>query len=296
MNSARIEGRSLQPVSAVSELKSKYVRQVEDHDFNDSRLIRKLGSLSNNELTLTSEVAVESDHTAQLRHIDNFERSRQESRTGVTFGQLALESSVALQKVEHVAVKYTNPTLAAREFVATNALSYFDLNSFTPLGFIQNNNDIGMITRYKHEIQTLDNTLWSEEEFDHEKKRQRALARTGVWLATLHANNFVHGDAQPKNIAFDSKEEPFYMDLETASQHHQNALSLRDGIVGDFTDFAAHQIRPLPKQEINDILIPTYMDTYQDLALNPVVRSVDLDSIADTPITPLARFAPKESA
>jgi tRNA A-37 threonylcarbamoyl transferase component Bud32 len=296
MNSARIEGRILQPVSTVSELKSKYVRQVDDYDFNDSRLIRKLGSLGDNELSLSSRVSVEPDNTAQLVEIDAFDMSRQESRTGVKFGQLALDSTVGLQKVEHVAVKYTNPTLASREFVATNTLSGTGLNTFTPLGFIKNDTDTGIVSRYQHEIQTLDNSLWSEEEFARTAKRQRALARTGVWLATLHAHNFVHGDAQPKNVAFDSREQPFYIDLETASQHHQNALTLRDGIIGDFADFTTHQIHQLPKDEINTILIPSYMDTYQNLAENPVIRSVDLDSIADSAITPLARFAPKESA
>lgn len=232
----RISGEELQSIDTVSAVNARHLDPAKyEASFEASRLKSKLGSLRPGELYLDPNEFSALDVAggglrATLTALDgDFSKTRKQSRTDVRFAQLVLEDDIRGQHAELVAVKYTRAPLAAREFAATcfmnaSGLSGIRANaSFTPLGFVNNpekstarNPVIGMITKYEHNVLTLDRVFWDRERQATPEEVQHAFGIAAVWLADLHANGFGHGDAQAKNVAHDNTTQPRYVDLETA--------------------------------------------------------------------------------
>jgi hypothetical protein len=276
----QISGEMLQPIEDVSVLGGKHSNPDRyAASFAAPRLKSKLGSLQPNELCVVdagfTAIDIGEDTTADLIDLgDEFAHARGQSRTEVRFAQLVLEDEIVGQKAELVAVKYTDPALAAREFAAMNRVNAviphpFAQSSFRPLGFVNNAEQseklkrpvIGLITDYEHEVLTLDRVFWNRGATPEPQVVMHVLGRAAAWMATLHAAEIAHGDAQPKNIAEGNVRAPRYVDLESAVN-----LSVKEGVLnkalaqalvredletflthleGDYTDFVSeHFARP----------------------------------------------------
>lgn len=255
----RISGEPIQDIDWVSSLKPKYMRE-RTGDFSDSRLANKLGSLSVKIFVAVPEVLDGIDHkeieTVDIVCMPELGKGRHESRTGVAFGQLVIERTHNHLKPisELVAAKYTNPNLAAREFAANRVFAkrLGEKSVYVPLGFMKDTNrpssyNTALVTRYQHEATTLDSVFWNENASSEERLAHAALA--GVWLGRLHDASLAHGDAQAKNIAFGSDNEPHYPDLETASDLVGLGRSLPSVQLSDIDDFLKFQEKPINDEE-----------------------------------------------
>lgn len=229
-NDLVMHGRHIQPVEEVSTLRGDKYLRTRSGDFTDSRLMAKLGSLAENHLVLlppeVSSIDLKGNkHRIKLKEKKGLEKGRQNSVHNVQFGQLVIESDAGHPITEQVAVKYMHPTRTVREFGASRELNNrFGKNlSFTPLGFIKDDEGkIGYISRYEHNVISLDNILWNP--YATQEKRLGALAFAGAWMATLHDKDLLHHDAQAKNIAFSSMYNPRYPDLETMTDMNHGSL------------------------------------------------------------------------
>lgn len=75
---------------------------------------------------------------------------------------------------------------------------------------------------------SLDNILWRKE--SSAKKRLGVIAFAARWMAELHNQRIIHGDAQAKNIAYNPQGDNRYPDLEKtydASNHTLDPLTNR---------------------------------------------------------------------
>lgn len=279
-----IQGEPIQGVESLSVLDGKkYVREREGN-FTDSRLKSKLGSMAVNHLALlpleVSGIETSADGTRDDIHltiIPGLELGRQKSRSVVKFGQLYIDNNLDKPITEIVAVKYVHPIPAIREMNASLAVDrrFNQRLTYDPLGFIKHpDGKVGYITRYEHDVVSLDNILWNDQSTP--EQRDQAMARAAIWMAKLHSVGIIHGDAQAKNIALDSAQLPHYIDLEGATDVEYGALdsttkrlldignlfdpdSMKLGVSDDeimhFTDnYMDSQYGPLPPLEVEDIL------------------------------------------
>lgn len=239
-----ISGTPIQEVESLTVLNGdKYIREREG-DFTDSRLKSKLGSIPVNQLILlppeVSGIKAPrngSGDDIHLTAIPGLELGRQKSRAEVKFGQLYIESDRIGPITELVAVKYVHPIPAIREMFASLAVNrrFGEQLAYDPLGFVKNpNGKVGYITRYEHHVTSLDNVLWSER--SSSEQRTRAMAKAAVWMASLHNKGIIHGDAQAKNIAFNSRGLPRYIDLEAASDIKHGRLDTDTKRLLDISD------------------------------------------------------------
>ncbi len=293
----RISKVVLQDITDVSVLSSRYDR-TRDKDFSDTRLARKLGTIAHGELLINQQYILldqNYDRDAKLLHIPELGKSRHESRLSVAFGQLVIRQPSREQVSELVAVKYTSSSQAAREYAATNTVRkrMSDGSAYTPLGFIKHNdrarNNTGLLTRYRHEVLTLDSVFWNDAATT--SQRLAATTHAALWLSMLHENDIAHGDAEPKNIAFSSDETPVYVDLETAHdlgdpQVFRSALEL-----SDISDFVRYQDQPLSPEELE-----LFIDTYLSSRSNNGVSTTMINEIAKKPLMPIHHFgSPKNT-
>ena len=122
---------------------------------------------------------------------------------------------------ELVAVKYIHPITASREFLAAKAVNerFGEHKVYTPLGFIRAENTaggaqrVGVLSRYEHNVNTLDNYLWNPNTPAETRRAMYQVA--GRAMAELHNHGFIHGDAQAKNFALDSRGTIRHLDTET---------------------------------------------------------------------------------
>lgn len=227
-----IHGTPVQEVASISVLdRKKYVRERAG-DFTDSRLKSKLGSAPVNELVLlppeisgikTPPNNIDSD--IHITIIPGLELGRKNSRSVVNFAQLYIDSHRNKPITEIVAIKYVHSIPAIREMHASLVVNRrFGLPlAYDPLGFIKHpDGNLGYVTRYEHNVVSLDNILWNA----HSTPPQlnQAMARSGFWMAELHNKGVIHGDAQAKNIALDSTGSPRYIDLEGAADMQHGPL------------------------------------------------------------------------
>lgn len=310
----QISGIPLQEVGTVSTLSEHHANPDRyTASFTASRLKSKLGSLDDNELSLVgsefSALPIIEGTTATLTDLgDDFAQTRGQSRTEVQFAQLVLEGETAGQKADIVAVKYNDPIHAAREFAAMCAVNAviahpYAQSSFRPLGFVQSADKsqpkrpvIGLITRYEHEVLTLDRVFWDREHMPTELEAQHALGCAAVWMARLHEHGIAHGDAQAKNIAEGNVSAPRYIDLEDAinlrNQKKQIDKDLaycrvRDDIEtfltrleGDYTDIIP---RYFAKPYVQ------HMQQAQKAHIGEITEA-EIIEIAQEPQKPIARF------
>jgi len=172
--------------------------------------------------TLAPDIAAGNEITAEFVDLtDVLGKTRQRSRTQVKFGQLVLSSPSQGPKTALVAVKYTSPTLAAREYGAMTAFNASSLGgegdvTFTPQGFMRGQDGkVGLVTSYKMDALTADTILW--EEGRSEQQIAAALSHAALSAAELHISGKTHGDFQPKNVAV-TLSGNWYTDLEGAAE------------------------------------------------------------------------------
>ncbi len=290
----RISETPLQDIQTVSVLSGRYDR-IRDKDFTDTRLARKLGTIAQNELLVAQEyvshVALDqgSDSVAELIHIPELGKSRHESRLAVAFGQLVIRQPHRERVSELVAVKYTSSSQAAREYAATNAVRkrIGDSYAYTPLGFVKRSgkphSSTGLLTRYRHEVLTLDGIFWND--MATQSQRLAATAHAALWLATLHEHDIAHGDAEPKNIALSSDEVPVYVDLETAHDLSDPQIFRPTLELDDISDFVRYQDQPLSPGELE-----LFSDTYLSSRKNPAISTKKIDEIHKKPLMPVHHF------
>lgn len=223
----KVSGETIQDIRTIHELNTnKYAQDPEKYaskEFRNERLIRKLGSLTAGELVLLpselSGLSVDSpaQEQATITRIGELEKGREHSRTEVAFGQLLIPQDDAHTIAAQVAVKYVHPITASREFTAARAVDarMKERRTYERLGFVRHNDGerIGIITRYEPEVHTLDNYLWNPDTPPEVRRQMFKLA--GRAIAELHNHNFIHGDAQAKNLAHDSLGNIRHLDTET---------------------------------------------------------------------------------
>ena len=270
----RVSQEPLQEVSSVGQFGYKYLRE-RGGDFYDSRLAAKLGSLAVGQLAIApvdiSRLIAEEGSQATLLRVPELEKTRHESRTAVQFGQLVVEGARRESQAELVAVKYTRPSLAGRELSATREVQkrLGPASAYEPIGFIgrEEKKDVGYISRYRHEVGTLDRVFWNREAT--EEQRLAAAGRAGVWLGMLHDSGLVHGDAEAKNIAHDNADNPVYPDLETMSEIPADIDEAYRRQVGDLSDFIRFHDCRLSREEF-EAFFETYIDTFSNCLVGVV--------------------------
>ena len=269
----RVTGTPIQTgLKTVSYLGSRYLRE-RTGDFTDSRLVSKLGSLSLTHLALLpqeiSKISLEEsdeDGSRQfdihLTEIQQLRAGRENSMHEVQFGQLHISSETTHPLTELVAVKYLNKGKAAVEMHAGRELNkrFGRTVSLQGVGFIRrpSSDEVGYLSLYNHSIVTLDNVLWNPEA--GETLREEAMGFAGLWLASLHNHNVAHGDAQAKNIAYDSTQMPRYVDLESASSFQPDDIGSREKRLEDVADFYNQTFMPQTSATEDEIFIESYLE------------------------------------
>lgn len=149
---------------------------------------------------------------------------REESQRAVKFGQLVMRSKSQGERTELVAVKLMPPQVAAREYHASEMIAdrlmdlYGRRTTFENLGFYRDKitKSIGLVTRYEHGVQSADGVMWNRQQMPSSDQVADVFRKAANSLADLHGEALAgHGDAQPKNIASDSRGARF-IDLEDA--------------------------------------------------------------------------------
>lgn len=144
---------------------------------------------------------------ARFTAIDEWADGREDSVHGVEFGQLQLTRSDDTETTVDVAVKpyHTWRKGAANELAAMLKVSELtSVNSFEPLGIINNGHKMAVLTRFEPSVVSLDNLNWRrsiEEPFSQTVDIVAALQKSALTLARLHQAGIIHGDAEIKNMA-----------------------------------------------------------------------------------------------
>ncbi|HYH75083.1 MAG TPA: hypothetical protein VD735_03930 [Candidatus Saccharimonadales bacterium] len=277
------------------------------NNFVSKDLVRRLGRMPSGAAWLVAEqfAAVDPEGaTAHINFIPQLGNGRRESRTGVQFGQMVTNSPSQKERAELVAVKPVSPYAAAREFGAMSVMNGLARlrpdgrgRSFTPLGFYRSpeGGQVSLITRYEHQVVTLDNLLWDESEKPISELRVRAaLSHTALALADAHASGFIHGDPQPKNIGTDNIGYR-YPDLEAASE-----FEVQPGVVDPF------RARRLIEEELDtalrtldgdytDLVPDSFAEIYHDnvaeaIPSEAILTTKDIIAIANRPQYPIHHY------
>lgn len=148
---------------------------------------------------------------AHFNEIGDLRLTREESNNGVLFGQLVLNNFEGEASTELVAVKpFKRPKEAAHEMGAMHAVNDLDPRrrtplSYEPLGFYKMpDGRTALITKYDHSVRTQDTIYWNPDREPSPAEVTRALNHGAFALGSLHHYGLTHGDAQVKNVAFDT--------------------------------------------------------------------------------------------
>ena len=262
----RAEGPAIQSIDSSSYLGGRYLRK-RTGDFCDTTLSAKLGSILVNHLALLQphvsgiDVDTTSVDSIALTAIPHLSDGRNNHSNDVEFGQLHRDSSEHPSTAELVATKYLHRLRVPREMHASLAINerFGEQLAFAPIGFVKRADaSIGYITRYEHSVITLDNVLWHPESV--REQRLNAMSRAGLWMAALHNHGIVHGDAQAKNIAFDSSNRPRYPDLERATDINHGLTDRETRRLLDITDLFNRTYMPRTSQEETVTFIDAYLE------------------------------------
>jgi len=133
--------------------------------------------------------------------------TREDSKQGVFFGELELVTGAGQACEEPVACK---PFTAREEAVH----EYASIKQVGKLGFVKPLDPVGiyvddegqpvLMTRFEDDLDTLDKIDWREagrQPSEGARDLFSALGRFALIFGRLHANGFVHRDAQAKNMA-----------------------------------------------------------------------------------------------
>lgn len=139
---------------------------------------------------------------------------REESQRHVKFGQLVLRSKSQGERMELVALKHVPPRIATREYHASEMIAdrlmnvYDRRTTFTDIAFYRDpiTKNIGTVSRYEHAVQSADGTMWDRQQMPSSDQVADVFRKAANSLSDLHGEALAgHGDAQPKNIASDSR-------------------------------------------------------------------------------------------
>lgn len=188
------------------------------------RLVRHLGK---NSIALDAEkyfMLPEKGLQATFIEREDFRYEREESRHQVLFGQLILNGPGIHELPDFIAVKpFDDRRELYNEWAANSYLnSVFDeQRAFLPLGVMKDKHgDMSMLTLYENGVKTADTVFWADKEAQPEALRAAVIENTAVAcmysLGLLHGARLIHGDAQAKNLAWDSRQ-PRFVDLESSA-------------------------------------------------------------------------------
>ena len=210
----------------------------------------------------------------------------------VQFGRLALHGDDHIPIQEYVAYKSESVEQAVREAAVSRFINTENVlgRTYEPLGFLkQSDGNVALITRFAGQTETFDNVLWKYSTEVTDEQVEDALSKAAVSLAYLHAGGITHGDAQPKNIAWDTQsDKPWYVDLETARRHFENKNEdYRSEARDDLQTFMLFQSRK-PSINMFELVAEKYINSYESESVNS--SPVDKDTImhiATKPLRPL---------
>ena len=285
-----VPGDTIADIYDVSELRSRYARVGEaclKKGFRDSRLSGKIHSVPNGQLLLLPQYN-NGRHwgDASLREVADLLTGRYESINEVKFGQLLLYGSGNLPHQELVAVKQLPVERSVRGWQAGSYILSQGSRSFEPIGVVKTENEAATLTRFESGVISLDNVLWHPETSSPDQI-DKALSLAGQSLGELHGRlGMTHGDAQSKNIAYDSVTgEPIHIDLDGADSHYSDSVHLWSRMNNDIETFAAYQ--PI---KIGRAAVDAFIDSYIEYA-DSGESSLTPDAISrglSTPIKPVA--------
>lgn len=223
----------------------------------NTQLIAAIAQTAPGELTLVrSEFATLSNHgqpiTAKFAMTPAERKGREQSAHGIYFGQLVLASSAVQEMPTMVAVKpFDRRTTVlplgpvrglAREWAANEHVARLsnEEQTYLPLGIWRSAEGVPqLLTLFDAQVQSFDNIFWARGTRANcltEQHVAAAIHRSLYALGILHGAGLMHGDAQVKNLAQDSRRARF-IDLSTLwplEKHngvilpsHDNRRSLR---------------------------------------------------------------------
>jgi tRNA A-37 threonylcarbamoyl transferase component Bud32 len=244
----------------------------------------QLQSLVSNNTSI--EATLEPDETLCL--------TREQSIHSVIFGRLALKGDDHVPVHEYVAYK---PELSVEQAVREAAASRF-INTenvagctYEPLGFNkQPDSKVALITRFAGRTVSFDNVLWKDSSEVTDEQIEDALIKAAISLAYLHASGITHGDAQPKNIAWDTQSNnPWYVDLETARRH------MKDGDRKLFHAEAEYDLQTfmlyqscMPSVDMFELVAEKYIKSYESQSNDSLpVKKDTIMQIASKQLKPL---------
>lgn len=206
-------------------------------------------------------------------------QTRERSVHGIQFGRLMLEGDDHIPVQEYVAYKPESVEQAVREAVSSRFINTKNVTGHTyePLGFLKKSDgDTILITRFAGHTETFDNVLWRDQSEVTDEQVEDALSKAAISLAYLHAGGITHGDAQPKNIAWNTQsDEPWYVDLETVRRHmkYGDRKCFEDEAKYDLLTFMLFQPR-MPSTDMFDLVAEKYIMSYESISndSSPVKR------------------------
>lgn len=202
----RVNGRPMQVdfIDSVQYLGPRYTRE-RGGDFSDTTLAGRLGATAKNSLLLLppeisglTVEATDDPKAISFTQIDELGRGRENNVSGVEFGQLHISDEHDAPVSQLVAAKPMPRPRVPKEFHASRAINkrFGERVTFQPVGFVKStkgNDTFSYLTRYEHDVTSLDNLLWNKSAT--EEQRTRSMAFAAMWLVALHNVGISHGDA-----------------------------------------------------------------------------------------------------
>jgi hypothetical protein len=292
----RIPGNEPTEIPSVKMLDRRYVRALsnaaQNPTFHNSTITQRLHAAREGELLLIDEefegLDVGTDLSVYFTTEHDSQKvlgaTRQESSKGVRFGQLLFEGVRNAFAQEYVAAKATSVEAAVSEAAAARFVNQrtaeTGMQTYSPIGFLKTAPQrVQLLTRYVGNTLTFDNVLWNESGGVTENQVADALSKSAVSLATLHAGyRLSHGDAQPKNMAWDHVSNgPWAVDLEDATRHIKGAdWDFENSVKMDL--FELMLVQPKKRSEdMFELVAQKYIDHYRGISsnLSPIPVSKD---------------------
>jgi len=267
----------------VSFLKPRYIKGLANaashSSFLNSTLVNRLHVAESGDLLLIPDQlqSLEAEESIEVTFepIKKLRWTREQSAGhGVQFGRLAIKSNNCIPAQEYVAYK---PDLSVEQAVREAAASRFVNtenvvgSAYDPLGFLkQLDGGVVLITRFAGQTETFDNVLWKNPSEVTDGQVVDALSKAAKSLAYLHAAGMTHGDAQPKNIAWDTQsDQPWHVDLETARRYTEygDRTYYKGEVIDDLQTFMLYQ--PCKRSmDMFDMVAEKYIQSYESQSNN----------------------------
>lgn len=236
------------------------------------RLLRHLGK---NSIVLDADkyfMLPEDGLRATFIEREDFAQDREDSRHVVRFGQMILNGHGIHEAPDFVAVKpFEDRRELYNEWAANAYLNgiFEDQRAFMPLGILKDGHGtMNLLTLYENGVKTADTVFWADGEAQPEALRPKVVETTAnasmYGLGLMHGARIIHGDAQAKNLAWDTRQ-PRFVDLESAIHVPVDAVGeavYADKILRDVSTFIYSTMQVDENQDkIADVLSkPTVAD------------------------------------